>query len=157
MPKHPLQGPGGRSTTLPCAQDPVLGPPSLGWCPVCRDIFCILLLFLRGSFQGSVQQSQPMNMDTLSCNLALGTNPARGGRNNNNLGSKKKSFQPRISFTLSFLARPFRISSHLETSPEQTFHEIGDGLHDLRSLRKPHPNSLRPILRNRSTSLSSVA
>ena len=86
----PLRGPGGRLTIRPCAQDPQCSRP-LVWMVSClpRRLHLAVVLVMERSFQQS-HHSPALNMDTLSCNLALGTNPSRG-----------ESGQLRISFTLS--------------------------------------------------------
>ena len=78
-----------------------------------------------------VTQSPALNMDTRSCNLALGTNPPRGGRNSNNLGSKKNSSSNFLHAVISCVTIQNLLQTHLQTSPEHALHEIGDCLHDL--------------------------
>ena len=107
-----------------------------------------------------VNQSPALNMDTLSCNPCLG-HQSPSWRSEKQQPGKQEEELPTTNLlhavtpgsTLQNL-----LQTHLQTSPEHALHEVGDGLHDLCShFGKPHPNSPRPILRNRSTSLSSVA
>ena len=134
LPKNLLQGPGGRLTTLQCAQ--CSSRPRLDGVLFAATSSASCCCSCDGSFQRGFQQvNQPpaLNLDTLSCNLALGTDPPRAGW-------KQPGKQEEELPTLNFL--------HAVT-PCATLQNLLQTHLLVLSLRKPHPNSPRPVLSKR--------